>query len=219
MINSTVFVMRFDVITIFPKIVEAYFNESVLKRARGRGLIDVRVWNLRDFTKDKHHKVDDGPYGGGPGMVMGVEAFARILNKIKKPKSKLILLSAGGEQFNSRMAARFAKKYNHIIFIAGRYEGIDERVKNIFKAEEISIGPYVITGGELPAMIMVDAISRHIPGVLGKAESLEEKRYGIGVPVYTRPETFRWRGKIYKVPRVLLSGDHRQIDAFRRKSV
>ena len=167
--------MRFDIITIFPKIFDSYFSESIIKRAVETKKIRIKVWNLRDFTKDKHKKIDNKPYGGGPGMVIGVEAFARVLNKIKKPKSKLILLSARGKQLTSKIAGEWATKYKNIILIAGRYEGVDERVKDIFKAEEISIGPYVLTGGEIPVMAVVDAVSRHIPEVLGKSESLEEK--------------------------------------------
>ncbi|KKT83684.1 MAG: tRNA (guanine-N(1)-)-methyltransferase [Candidatus Giovannonibacteria bacterium GW2011_GWC2_44_9] len=209
--------MRFDIITIFPKIFDSYFSESIIKRAVETKKIRIKVWNLRDFTKDKHKKIDNKPYGGGPGMVIGVEAFARVLNKIKKPKSKLILLSARGKQLTSKIAGEWATKYKNIILIAGRYEGVDERVKDIFKAEEISIGPYVLTGGEIPVMAVVDAVSRHIPEVLGKSESLEEKRYGVGVPVYTRPEVFIYKNKKYKVPEVLLSGDHTKIENWRIK--
>ena len=193
--------MRFDIITIFPKIFDSYFSESIIKRAVETKKIRIKVWNLRDFTKDKHKKIDNKPYGGGPGMVIGVEAFARVLNKIKKPKSKLILLSARGKQLTSKIAGEWATKYKNIILIAGRYEGVDERVKDIFKAEEISIGPYVLTGGEIPVMAVVDAVSRHIPEVLGKSESLEEKRYGVGVPVYTRPEVFIYKNKNIKFPK------------------
>ena len=223
MMNS----MIFDIITIFPKSFGPYFNESILKRAQEKKLIQIKIWNLRDFTKDKHHKVDDKPYGGGPGMVMKIEPLINAIKKIvthpQTPSLMIILLSASGKQFTQKTAREYAKKYNRIILIAGHYEGIDERVKKVFnvlgfKFQELSIGPYVLTGGELPAMVVIDAVARHIPGVLGKAESLEEKRYGVGVPVYTRPETFKWRGKIYKVPKVLLSGNHRQIDVFRRKS-
>ncbi|KKT90738.1 MAG: tRNA (guanine-N(1)-)-methyltransferase [Parcubacteria group bacterium GW2011_GWC1_45_13] len=209
--------MRFDIITIFPKIFDSYFSESIIKRAVETKKIRIKVWNLRDFTKDEHKKIDNKPYGGGPGMVIGVEAFARVLNKIKKPKSKLILLSARGKQLTSKIAGEWATKYKNIILIAGRYEGVDERVKDIFKAEEISIGPYVLTGGEIPVMAVVDAVSRHIPEVLGKSESLEEKRYGVGVPVYTRPEVFIYKNKKYKVPEVLLSGDHTKIENWRIK--
>ena len=186
---------------------------------------------MRDFSDDKHKTVDDRPYGGGPGMVFKLEPLAKAITslklKTKSKKTKIILFSASGKQFSSKIASEFAKKYDRIIMIAGHYEGIDERIKKViqvlgFKFEEISIGPYVLTGGELPAMVITDAVIRHIPGVLGKAESLEEKRYGVGVPVYTRPEIFKWppprrgkHGKKYSVPNVLLSGDHKKIAAWR----
>ena len=226
MMNS----MIFDIITIFPKSFGSYFNESILKRAQAKKLVQIKIWNLRDFTKDKHHKVDDKPYGGGPGMVFKIEPIVLTIGSILKSEARItksetliILFSPAGKQFTQKTAREYAKKYNRIILIAGHYEGIDERVKKVFnvlgfKFQELSIGPYVLTGGELPAMVVIDAVARHIPGVLGKAESLEEKRYGVGVPVYTRPEAFKWRGKMYKAPKVLLSGNHRQIDVFRRKS-
>ena len=227
--------MRFDIITIFPKIFDSYFSESIIKRAIQNKKIRIKIWNLRDFTKNKHKKVDDKPYGGGAGMVMQVEPILRALKSIlrlRRPTSKsqktsdvlIILLSAKGKQFNQKIAGDLAAKYKQIILISGRYEGIDERVKTILRAEEISIGPYVLTGGEIPAMAIVDAVSRHIPGVLGKSESLEEKRYGAGVPAYTRPEIFSVRGsdfggknKKYKVPKVLLSGNHEAIKNWRIK--
>ena len=227
--------MRFDIITIFPKIFDSYFSESIIKRAVKTKKIQIKIWNLRDFTKNKHKKVDDKPYGGGAGMVLQVEPILRALKSIlrlRRPTSKsqktsdvlIILLSAKGKQFNQKMAGDWAAKYKQIILISGRYEGIDERVKTILRAEEISIGPYVLTGGEIPAMAIVDAVSRHIPGVLGKSESLEEKRYGIGVSAYTRPEIFSVRGsafggknKKYKVPEVLLSGNHKKIENWRIK--
>ncbi|KKS98271.1 MAG: tRNA (guanine-N(1)-)-methyltransferase [Candidatus Giovannonibacteria bacterium GW2011_GWA1_43_15] len=224
--------MRFDIITIFPKIFDSYFNESIIKRAREKKLIDIKIWDLRDFTKDTHHKVDDKPFGGGPGMVMKIEPLSRVLKKVSLGGSAaklVILLDAGGKQFDSKMASAWPKKYNHIILIAGRYEGVDERIKNVVKTYglqlmAVSIGPYVLTGGEIAAMAVVDAMARHIPGVLGKSKSLEEKRYGIGVPVYTRPEVFSVRGsafggknKKYKVPKILLSGDHKKIENWRIK--
>ena len=170
-------------------------------------------------------RVDDRPYGGGTGMVLQVEPILRAVQKIKpNAKTKIIILSAKGKQFNQKISGNWAAKYKQIILISGRYEGIDERVKIISRAEEISIGPYVLTGGEIPAMAIVDAVSRHIPGVLGKSESLEEKRYGAGVPAYTRPEIFSVRGsdfggknKKYKVPKVLLSGNHEAIKNWRIK--
>lgn len=148
-------------------------------------------------------------------MVMMTEP---ILKAVPKIKSKIILLSPKGKQFNQKMARDWAKKYKDIVLISGHYEGIDERVAKILKAEKISVGPYVLTGGELAAAIIVDAVSRHIPGVLGKEESLEEKR-GIGIPVYTRPEVFKYKNKTYCVPKVLLSGHHKKIEEWRKKGL
>ncbi|MBI4119403.1 MAG: tRNA (guanosine(37)-N1)-methyltransferase TrmD [Parcubacteria group bacterium] len=214
--------MKFDIITIFPKIFDSYFNESIIKRARAKKLLDIRIHDLRRFSRERHGKVDDKPYGGGPGMVMKVEPLARALGSILgiKKQTLIVLLSASGKQFNAKIASDWAKKFKRIVLIAGHYEGIDERIKSIihnskFPIQEISVGPYVLTGGELPAMIVVDAVSRHIPGVLGKTESLEEKRYGIGVPVYTRPEVFEYKSRKYRVPKVLLSGVHKKIDEWR----
>ncbi|MDO8676767.1 MAG: tRNA (guanosine(37)-N1)-methyltransferase TrmD [Candidatus Azambacteria bacterium] len=218
--------MKFDIITIFPKIFDSYFNESIIWRAQKSGKIKINKVDLRKFSADKNKKVDDRPYGGGPGMVFKIEPIIKAILNLKPNgiKEKMILFSATGKQFNSKTASEWAKKYNRIIMIAGHYEGVDERIKKIVKIEEISIGPYTLTGGELPAMVVIDAVSRHIPGVLGKKESLEEKRLGIGVPVYTRPEVFEWpppgrgkRGKKYAVPKVLLSGDHKKIEEWRNK--
>ena len=238
--------MRFDIITIFPEIINTYLNESIIKRAIERGLLDVHVHNLRDFTNDKHHKglpatvrsfgrVDDRPFGGGPGMVIKIEPILQaIINSgslasgipdAKLPefsKCLIIILDAGGKQFDAKQAQQFSKKYNRIILIAGHYEGIDARLPKIlktnhYKLETLSIGNYVLTGGELPALVILDAVARHIPGVLGKEESLEEKRYGVGVPAYTRPEVFEHKGKKYKIPSVLKSGDHKKIDEWRKK--
>lgn len=198
----------------------------MMKRARAKKLVDIRVHDLRKFSRDKHRKVDDRPYGGGPGMVLKVDPIARAIDsilrikKFKSLKTKIILFSATGKQFDAKMAQDFAKQYDRIIMVAGHYEGVDERIKRViydlgFKIYEISVGPYVLTGGELPAMVVVDAVSRHISGFLGKEESLEEKRHGVGVPVYTRPEVFLWKGKKYRVPHILLSGDHQQIERWR----
>lgn len=208
--------MRFDIITIFPELFPPYLKESILGRARERKKIQTEIYNLRNFTRDPHKKVDDKPYGGGPGMVFQVEPLARALADIpRKKKSLVVLFSAAGRQFDAKLAAAWAKKYEQIIMIAGRYEGVDARIKKICNIQEISIGPFVLTGGELPALVVMDAVARYIPGVLGDAESLEEKRHGIGVPAYTRPEVFAWKGKKYRVPKVLLSGDHKKIEAWR----
>lgn len=223
-------IVRFDIITIFPKIFDSYLNESMIKRARAKNIVDIHIHDLRKFSCDKHKKVDDRPYGGGPGMVLKVEPIAKALDsllkvkELKSSKTKIILFSASGKQFNAKTAANFAKKYDRIIMIAGRYEGVDERIFSMPKAKShkltaLSIGPYVLTGGELPALVAIDAISRHIPGFLGKAESLEEARYGVGVPMYTRPEVFTWKGKKYTIPKVLTTGNHKKIDAWRMAHV
>jgi tRNA (guanine37-N1)-methyltransferase len=211
--------MKFDIITIFPKIFDSYFNESILKRARDKGLIKISVHNLRDFTADKHHKIDDRPYGGGPGMVFKVGPVAKVITAILKKKNKktrIILFSATGKKLDSKIAKRLSK-YDQLVLICGRYEGVDERVAKYIADEEISIGDYVLSGGELPAMVLTEAVSRHVPGVLGKEESIEEKRYGAGVPVYTRPEIFKIGKKKLIVPKVLLSGKHKEIEEWRKE--
>ena len=216
--------MRFDIITIFPKIFNSYFNESILKRAQKKGLIAIQIHNLRNFATGKHKKVDDKSYGGGPGMVFKIEPIIRATDSILriKKKTKIILFTPTGKQFNNKTAAQLAEKNKQLILICGRYEGVDERIKKVlhasgFKFQEISIGPYVLTGGELPAMLLIDAVARQIPGVLGKNESIEEKRLGVGIPTYTRPEVFTHKKKKYSVPKALLSGNHKEIDKWRRK--
>jgi tRNA (guanine37-N1)-methyltransferase len=226
--------MTFHIISIFPEAFESYFSASLIKKARKKKLIKIKFYNPRDFTKDKHKKIDDRPYGGGAGMVLKIEPLTRTLGsilsklKIKNSKLKIILLSPSGKQFNQKMARDFAKKYNDIVLICGHYEGIDERIKKVIenwklKIENLSVGPYILSGGEVAAMTIVDAVSRHIPGVLGKIESLEEKKGSY--PVYTRPEIFSveggsasgGKGKKYRVPKVLLSGNHKQISNWRLK--
>ena len=211
--------MWFDVITLFPDMCTAYLGESILKRARDKGLLSFFMHTPRDYTADPRRRVDDRAYGGGPGMVLAAEPLLKTLSAISTggKKEKIVLFSAGGKQFTAKMAGDWAKKYDRIIMIAGRYEGVDERIKKIYRMEEISMGPYVLTGGELPALTVIDAVSRHVPGVLGKDESLEERRLGVGVPAYTRPEILLWKGKKYRVPRVLLSGNHRSIEQWREK--
>ena len=204
--------MKFDIITIFPKILGSYFGESILKRAQIKKLISIKAHNLRDFTLDKHHKVDDTPYGGGPGMVFKADVIDRAVKKIKVKSSKLkvrtILFGLRGKKFDSKIARRLSK-YDQLILICGRYEGVDERVAEYIADEEISIGDFVLSGGELAAGVLVDAVSRFIPGVLGKFESLEEIKGSY--QVYTKPETVKISGKNRKVPDVLLSGNHRKI--------
>lgn len=219
--------MKFDIITIFPRIFDSYLNESILGRAQKQGLIEVKTHNLRDYTTDKHHKVDDTPYGGGAGMVMMAEPILKAVDKITKGKSskkrKIIVFSAKGKQFNQKMAYDWSKKLDQLIFICGRYEGIDERVVKILKAEEVSIGPYVLTDGEVPAMAVISAVSRLIPGVI-KLESLSEESHWNSIttedekeyPHYTRPETLEYHGKKYRVPKILLSGHHAAISEWRK---
>lgn len=247
MLHSTI--MRFDIITVFPHIFDSYFGESILKRAQASKKIEIVAHNLRDFTNDKHKTVDNTPYGGGAGMVLMVEPIVKAVEaalgrskkqevrskgKSKTSKTKIVILSAKGKQFNQKMAYDWAKKYDRIVLVSGRYEGIDERVKTILKAEEISIGPYVLTDGDVAAMVVVSSVARLIPGVI-KLESLAEeshwnlllKKEGgvtsykllvtsqLEYPHYTRPEVFAYKGKKYRVPKVLLSGNHRKIGEWR----
>ena len=187
-----------------------------MARAIRAGKIKVKFYNPRDFTRDKHRQVDDKPYGGGPGMVIKAEPVLKAVAKAitRQEKTKVIILSPRGKQFTNADAFSWSKKYTNLVLIAGHYEGIDGRVKKVLKATEISVGPYILTGGELPAMMIVDAVTRQIPGVLGKSESLEEKRVTNG-EVYTRPEEIIFQGKKYKVPKVLLSGDHKKIEEWK----
>lgn len=214
---------KFYIISLFEEAF-SYFDSSILKRAQERKLIEIKIINPRRFAKDKHKTVDDKPYGGGPGMVLKIEPIYKtiefIKNKIKNKKSKTrtILFSLRGKQFNQQIAKRLAY-HDNLILICGHYEGIDERVAKFLADEEISVGDYILSGGEIPAMILVDAVSRQIPGVLGKKESLEEIKGSY--PVYTRPAVFevkiKGKKKILKVPKELLSGDHKKIEAWRKK--
>lgn len=205
---------------------ESYLADSIMKRAQESSAIAFSLYDPREFTTDKHRKVDDEPYGGGPGMVMTVQPIVdawesithkNLMQKVgleKSPKFKTILLSPGGEKFTTSYAKKTAHDYTDIIFICGRYEGIDARVAQITGAELVSIGDYVLTGGELAAMVMCDSIARQVPGVLGNQESLEEERVS-SHEMYTRPASFTWKGKNYDVPDVLMSGDHKKIDEWR----
>ena len=234
--------MKIDIITIFPKMFGSIFNESIIKRAQGKGKVKIRVHDLRDYTLDKHRKVDDRPFGGGSGMVLGPEPIFNAVKHIgsqsqceakrslsvgdkvsakrseaspKGAKSPVILLGPRGKKFDQKMAKRLSK-CKQLILICGHYEGIDERVKEGLADEEISIGDYVLTGGELPAMVLVDAIVRLIPGVLGDKNSLNFESFEdnlLEYPQYTRPVLF----KGMKVPSVLLSGDHKRIEAWRKE--
>lgn len=219
--------MRFHIITLFPEMFDSYLSESILKRAQESDVISVKFYNPRDFTSDKHKTVDDKPYGGGPGMVMMVEPVLKAWEKavsqnmvskmFKKKNIKTYIFSPGGTKFTTQIAKSDAGDYTDIVLICGRYEGIDSRVKEITDAEELSIGDYVLTGGELPAMVVMDSVSRQIPGVLGKFESLEEERVS-SHEMYTRPESFSYKGKEYKVPEVLMSGHHKKIDEYRKNN-
>ncbi len=209
--------MKFHIITIFPDALRPYTEESLLGRAQEEDLLEVNLYDLRDYTEDKHRSVDDKPYGGGPGMVMMVEPIYRAVKEIKKKaegKVKTILFSTRGKRFDGEKAREFSE-YNELIMLCGRYEGVDERVAQNIADEEISIGNYILSGGELPALVVTEAISRYIPGVLGKEESLEEIKGSY--PVYTRPEVFKAEGKEWKVPDVLLSGDHKEIKKWRKE--
>lgn len=205
--------IHFDILTIFPKMLDSYVNESILKRAQEKKLISIKSHDIRAFSKDKHGKVDDRPYGGGAGMVMSFQPIADAVKKVQKKKSRVILFSTRGKIFDATTARRLAK-YDQLIFICGRYEGVDERVAQYIADEEISLGGYVITGGELGAMIVIDAVSRQIPGVLGKNESLEENQGSY--PVYTKPEAVKIGKKTFKVPKVLTQGNHKLIDEWRK---
>jgi tRNA (guanine37-N1)-methyltransferase len=212
---------RFHLVTIFPKIFDSYLKESFFKRAKKNGLLAITPHNLRDFANDKHHKVDDRPFGGGPGMVVKVEPVYRAVEHIKrrsrvKPsKRRVILFSLRGKQLDAKAAKRLAG-YDELILICGRYEGVDERVAEYVADEEISVGEYVLSGGELPALVLMESVSRFIPGFLGKSESRED--FKGSYPAYTRPEIFSpKKGKKWKVPPVLLSGNHKEIEGWRNK--
>ena len=208
--------MKFEIITIFPDIFNSYFSESIIKRAQQKKLIKINIHNLRDFADDKHKTVDDSPYGGGPGMVMKIEPIAMAVKKLKvrSSRTRVLLFSTRGKKFDNKMAKRFSK-LDKLIMICGRYEGVDERVAKYIADEEISIGDYVLTGGEIPAMVVVDAVSRFIPGALGKHESLEEIKGSY--PVYTRPEEIIINKKKRAVPNALISGDHKKIEEWRKR--
>lgn len=221
--------MKFDIITIFPNIFDSYCNESIVKRAKEKGVIDIVVHNLRDYTHDKHKKVDDTPYGGGAGMVLKVDPIFEVVTSLKQSTESIqqlkstigttrtILFSAKGKRFMQSDAVRLAM-YDRLILVCGRYEGVDERVAEHVVDEELSIGDFVLTGGELPAMVVVDAVARLLPGVLGNTESSLDESHAIeGIleyPQYTKPEEFMgWR-----VPEVLLSGHHKDIGTWRKNT-
>lgn len=214
--------MKFDIITIFPKILDSYFTEAQIKRAVAKELVELKVYDLRGYTEDKHHTTDDVPYGGGAGMVMKVEPIHKNVKTIleespyERKDIRIILLSAKGKFYNQKKARELSQKYKQIILICGRYEGVDERVAENIADEEISIGPYILSGGELGSAVIVDSITRLVPGVVGNETSLVEESYetdAVEYPQYTRPEEFEG----WKVPKVLLSGDHARIKEWRNR--
>lgn len=208
----------FHIISLFPNSFDSYLNESILKRAKQDKKIKVKFYNPRDFVKDKNKRVDQKPYGGGPGMVIQADPVIKAIQKAKgrKRKVKIIFLCPGGKSLTNSYAQKTISTFNDVIIVCGRYEGIDARVKKIFKMDEVSVGDFVLTGGELGAMILIDVMSRQVPGVLGDINSLEEKRIS-SHEVYTRPEIFKYKGKNYKVPKVLLSGHHKDIEDWKKK--
>jgi tRNA (guanine-N1)-methyltransferase len=209
--------MQFNIITIFPDIFDPYFSKAMIKRAQMKKLINIKITDLRQFAENKYKSVDDTPYGGGAGMVLKIEPIYKALKSIKKKKkSRVILFSARGKTLSQKDLRRL-KKYDQLIMICGRYEGIDNRVAEHLADEEISIGNYVLTGGEIPAMVLVDGITRLLPGVLGNLESPKDESFSkeneLEYPQYTKPEKF----KNWKVPEVLLSGNHGKIKEWREK--
>jgi len=219
--------LRFDILTIFPGMFSCYLDESMMKRAKARNLIDIRIHDLRAWATSKHRQVDDRLFGGGPGMLLKVEPIYRALKELKALKAKakkrpyVVLLSPRGTRFTQRVAERLVK-HGRIVFLCGRYEGVDQRVTDHLVDEEISVGDYVLTGGELPAMTVLDAVSRLVPGVVGKEASIVEESHSsegfIEHPQYTRPERFSpKKGVHWDVPEILLSGDHKKIAEWRRK--
>ena len=219
--------MKFHIMTLFPQIIQAYMNESIMKRAEEKGNISYKAWNIRDYADNKHKKVDDYPYGGGAGMVMTPQPIMSCYNAIidelqsepefegYKVKPKVIYLSPKGKMFNNDMAISLSKEES-LVFLCGHYEGVDQRIIELIIDEEISIGDYVLTGGELPAMVLIDSVSRYVEGVLS-TDSTKEESFSQGYleySQYTRPEEFH--GK--KVPEILASGNHQKIDEWRRKS-
>ena len=228
--------LQLDILTLFPKIINSYTEESIIKRAQEKNLVKITAHNVRDFSLEKHQKVDNRPYGGGAGMVLMALPILRAVDYIKKTaktKPKIIILSAKGKQLDQKMAQDLSRGYKHLILISGRYEGIDERVKKILKAEEISIGPFVMTDGDIGALAVTSAVVRLIPGVLGNTKSLSEESFSKATiknhkalrlygstalteyPHYTRPEILKYKGKNYAVPKILLTGDHKKIQEWR----
>jgi tRNA (guanine37-N1)-methyltransferase len=210
--------MKCDIITLFPELVGGVIGQSMLKRARDKGLLEVALHNLRDFTEDKHRTADDHPYGGGAGMILKPEPIFRAVDRVrdKGEPVRLILTSPQGRLFSQSLAIELSRETRRLVFVCGRYEGVDERVREALDPEEISIGDYVLTGGELPALVIIDAAVRWVPGVLGDPESAREDSFAgplLDYPQYTRPAIVRG----LTIPDVLTSGNHKDIQAWRRK--
>lgn len=206
--------MKIDILTLFPEMFKGPFGESIIKRAQEKGFVEIKIHNLRDWAVDKYKSVDDKPYGGGAGMILRIDVVDAAITKLQTPNSKIILLDATGETFNQQKAKELSK-LEHLILIAGHYEGVDHRVHEHLVDEVISIGNYVLTGGELPAMVIADAVVRLIPGAIEPASLKEEshsKKGYLEYPQYTRPEEY----KSWKVPEVLLSGHHAEIKKWRK---
>ena len=207
--------MKIDVLTLFPAMFAGPLDESIVKRAREAKLLDLKIHNLRDWTHDRHKTVDDKPFGGGPGMLLKVEPLFEAIEGLQREKTKVILLSPGGRKFSQEIARELAQE-NDLLLVCGSYEGFDERVREALADDELSIGDYVLTNGALPAMVVIDAVARLLPGVLGDDESSRDESFSAGLleyPQYTRPAEFRGM----KVPEVLLSGNHAEIEKWRRE--
>src|SRR5271157_4165457 len=209
--------IRFDILSVFPEMFESPLNHSILKRAQEKGMAEIHLHNIRDYAEDKHRMTDDAPYGGGGGMVMKVEPIDKALASIvpSRDNTVVVLLTPQGETFDQKIAEEMSR-YSRIVLVCGRYEGVDERVRDHLIDREISIGDFVLTGGELSAMVIVDVVARLIPGVLGNNESASSDSFSTGLleyPHYTRPGSYRE----WQVPEVLVSGNHREIESWRRK--
>lgn len=206
--------MRFDVLTLFPELIESHMNFSIMKRAEESGIIEVVAHNPRDYTLDKHKKVDDTPFGGGAGMVLMPQPYVDCYNAVEKFESSItLMMTPQGEPFTDKMSNELTS-YSQVIILCGHYEGFDERIREIIKPKEVSIGDFVLTGGELPALCIIDSVSRKIEGTLGKIESAHDDSFSDGLleyPQYTKPRNFRG----YEVPEVLLNGNHKLIEEYR----
>ena len=215
MIRTTKTALRFDLLSLFPKTLEGFVHESIIGRAVDRGILEINSLDLRRWALGKHRETDDRPFGGGAGMVLKPEPIFKAVDEISSENTKIIYMSPDGEPFNSELAKELAQE-THILLISGHYEGVDQRVRDVLVDREISIGDYILTNGILSATVLIDAVSRHIPGVLGDQTSLQQESFEnrqLSHPQYTRPSEFRGM----KVPEILLSGNHREIDSWREK--